>query len=71
MYSMGTTGLVNYNKEYQFLWLVASMREKRNVYRAVVGKLEGKRSVGRTRSRREDNTKMYFKEIRGEAVGLS
>jgi hypothetical protein len=30
------------------------MREKKNAYRVLVGKPEGKRSLGRPRSRRED-----------------
>jgi hypothetical protein len=34
---------------------VACMREKRNAYRILVGKLEGKRPLGRPRHRWEDN----------------
>ena len=37
---------------------VACMRERRGVYRILVGKPEGKRSLGRPRSRWGDNTKM-------------
>jgi hypothetical protein len=39
------------------------MGEKRNVYRILVGKLEGKRPLGRTRRRWVINIKMDLKEI--------
>jgi hypothetical protein len=42
---------------------VARMREKRNVYRLLVGKSEGKRPLGRPRCRRIDNIKMDLLEI--------
>jgi hypothetical protein len=42
---------------------VPRMGEKRNVYRLLVGKPEGKRSLGRPRSRWMDNIKMYLLEI--------
>ena len=44
---------------------VARMRERRGVYRVSVGKPEGKRSLGRTRRRREDNIKMDLQEVEG------
>jgi hypothetical protein len=37
--------------------------EKRNIYRFVVGKPEGKRQIGRPRHRWENNIKMEFREI--------
>jgi hypothetical protein len=37
--------------------------EGRNVYRVLVGKPEGKRPLGRPRSRREDGIKMDLREI--------
>jgi hypothetical protein len=37
--------------------------ENMNEYRALVGKLEGKRPIRRPTRRREDNIKMVFKEI--------
>jgi hypothetical protein len=37
--------------------------EKRNVYRLLVGKPEGKRPLGRPRRRWIDNIKMYILEI--------
>jgi hypothetical protein len=39
------------------------MREGRGVYRVLVGRSEGKRPLGRTRRRWEDNIKMDFREI--------
>jgi hypothetical protein len=42
---------------------VARMWEKRNVYRLLVGKSEGKRPLGRSRRRWIDNFKMGLLEI--------
>jgi hypothetical protein len=42
---------------------VARMGEKRNVYRLLVIKPEGKRPLGRTTRRRIDNIKMYLLQI--------
>jgi hypothetical protein len=39
------------------------MGEKRNMYRLLVGKPEGKRPLGRPRRRRVDNIKMDLLEI--------
>jgi hypothetical protein len=39
------------------------MGERRGVYRALVGKLEGKRPPGRPRCRWEDNIKMVLQEV--------
>jgi hypothetical protein len=48
---------------------VARMGEKRNVYRLLVGKPEGKRPLGRPRRRWIDNIKMDLLEIRLSVVG--
>jgi hypothetical protein len=37
--------------------------EKRNAYRILVAKPEGKRPLGRPRRRWEDNIKIYLREI--------
>jgi len=39
------------------------MVERRGIYRVLVGKLEGKRPLGRPRHRWENNTKMYLQEV--------
>jgi hypothetical protein len=39
------------------------MGEERNVYRAFMGKPEGKRPFGRPRRRREDGVRMDLREI--------
>jgi hypothetical protein len=44
------------------------MGEKRNVYRLLVGKPEGKRPLGRPRRRWIDNIKMDLLEIRVSVV---
>jgi hypothetical protein len=43
---------------------VAWMRGKRNTYRNLVGKPEGKKPLGRPRNRCEDNIKMYLRALR-------
>jgi hypothetical protein len=42
---------------------VARMGERRGAYRALVGKPEGRRPLGRPRRRWEDNTKMDLREV--------
>jgi hypothetical protein len=44
---------------------VARMGEERGVHRVLVGKPEGKKSLGRPRCRWEDNIKMHLKEVGG------
>jgi hypothetical protein len=39
------------------------MGERRGVYRVLVGKPEGKKPLGRPRSRWEDNIKVEFQEV--------
>jgi hypothetical protein len=40
------------------------MGERRGAYRALVGKPDGRRPLGRPRRRWEDNIKMYPREVR-------
>jgi hypothetical protein len=47
---------------------VAYMRERRDVYRVLVGKPEGKRPLGRPRRRWEDNIKMDLQELGCESM---
>jgi len=44
-------------------WHVAHMGERRGIYSILVGKPEGKRPLGRTRHRWEDNIKMDLQEV--------
>ena len=41
------------------------MGEDRGVHRVLVGKPEGKRSLGRPRHRWQDNNKMDLQEVKG------
>jgi hypothetical protein len=43
--------------------ICSTNEEKRNSYRILVGKPEGKRPLGRLKSRWVDNNKMYLSEI--------
>jgi hypothetical protein len=47
---------------------VARMGERRNAYRILVGKPEGRRSLGRPRRRWVDNIKIDLREIRWNSV---
>jgi len=52
-------------KSRRMRWVghVARMGEKRVVYRVLVGKTEGKRQLGRSRRRWEDNIKLDLQEV--------
>jgi hypothetical protein len=47
---------------------VAPMKEKKNAYRILVGKAEGKIPLGRPRRRRVDNIKMDHREMGRDGV---
>jgi hypothetical protein len=49
---------------------VARMGDKRNAYRTLVGKPEGKRPLGRHKRRWEDNNKMDLREIEWGGMDL-
>jgi len=42
---------------------VACMKERRGVYRVLVGKSEGKRPLGRSRCRQADNIKLDLGDV--------
>jgi hypothetical protein len=46
----------------------STIGEERNAYRTLVGKPEGKRSLGRPRRRWVDNIRMDLREIRWDGV---
>jgi hypothetical protein len=45
------------------------MGERRGAYRVLVGKPEGRRQLGRPRTKWEDNIKLYLREV-GLGYGL-
>jgi len=57
--------IVRVIKSRRMRWVghVARMGERTGVYRVLVGKLEGKRPLGRPRRRWEDNIKMDLQEV--------
>jgi hypothetical protein len=44
-------------------WACSAYRKRRGVYRVPVGKPEGKRPLGRTKCRWEDNIKVDLQEV--------
>ena len=65
-----------YGRTIRMRWAghVARMGEDRGVQRVLVGKPEGKRPLGRTRRRWEDNIKMELQEVgvgRGDWMELA
>ena len=58
------------SKRMRWAWHVALMGERRELYRVLVGKPEGKRSLGRHRRRWEDNIKMVLQEVGWGGHGL-
>jgi hypothetical protein len=55
-------------KRMRWLSHVARMREKRNIYRVLVRKTEGKKTVGRPRRRWEHNIKVGLQDAGWEEV---
>jgi hypothetical protein len=51
------------SKRIRWAGYVACMKAKRNAYRILVGKPEGKKPLGRPRRRWEDNIKVDLREM--------
>jgi hypothetical protein len=64
-YLYSSPKIVQVIKSRRMRWLghVVRMGERRDVYRLLVGKSEGKRPFGRSRHRWEDNIKMDLQEV--------
>jgi hypothetical protein len=62
LYSSPNIIIIIKSRRMRWAGHVARMGEKRNVYRLMVGKPEGKRSLGRLRRRWIDNIKMALLE---------
>jgi hypothetical protein len=64
------TSIIRMIKSRRIRWAghVARMVEKRNAYRILVGKPEGKRSLTRPRRRWVDNIKMNLREIGWDGI---
>jgi hypothetical protein len=60
--SRSIIGMIKSRRIVRWAGHVARMRKKRNAYRILVGKPEGKRPLGRSRRRWEDNIKMDLRE---------
>ena len=48
---------------------MARMGERKDVYKVLVGRLDGKTLLGRPKRRWEDNIKMDFKEVEWAVMG--
>jgi len=63
LYSLPNIFWVIKSRIMRWAWHLARMGESTAVYRILVGKLEGKRPLGRPRLRWEDNIKMDLQEV--------
>jgi hypothetical protein len=63
LYSLPSTIRIVKSRRMRWAGHVARMREKRNAYRLLVGKPEGKRLLGRPGRRRVDNIRMDLVEV--------
>jgi len=67
LYSLRNIFRVTKSRRMKWMEHVASMWEGRGLYRALVGKPEGKRILGRSRRRWEANITMDLEEVGWEA----
>ena len=63
LYCSPNNFLVIKSRRVRWAGHIALMGERRGVYRVLLGKPEGKRSLGRPRRRWEDNIKMDLQEV--------
>ena len=63
MYTSNNIVLVIKSRRMRWVGHVARMGEERRVYRVLVGKLEGKRLLGRPRRRWVNNIRMDLQEV--------
>jgi len=63
LYSSPTIVRVNISRRMRWAEHIALVGEKTGVYRGLVGKLEGKRPLGRPRRRWEDKMKIGLQEV--------
>jgi hypothetical protein len=63
LYSSPNIFRVNKSRRMRWAGHVAYMEETRGVYRILVGRLKGRRALGRPRRRWENNIKKYFQEV--------
>jgi hypothetical protein len=68
LYSSPSTIRVNKSRRMRWAGHVTRMCEKRNIYRILVAKPEGKRSVGRAIRRCVNNIKIDIREIGWDGV---
>ena len=61
--SLNITGVIK-SRGMRWVGYVTRVGERRCLYRVLVGKLEGKKPLGRTRHRWEDNIEMDLQEVR-------
>jgi hypothetical protein len=65
LYSLSNIVRVVKSRRIRWAWYVARMGEEKCVHRVLVGKPEGKRTLGRPRRRCEDNIKLDVQEVGG------
>jgi hypothetical protein len=65
LYAVYSPHIIRVIKSRRLRWAghVTRTGERRGAYRALVGKLEGRRPLGRPRRRWEDNIKMDLREV--------
>jgi hypothetical protein len=68
MHSSSNIVMVMHSERMTWAGHVASTEEMRNVYKILIGKPEGKRPIGRSRRRREDNIRIGLRELGWKGV---